>query len=667
VATVDETFSLACQHHRAGNLAQAEHLYRSVIESDSSHADAYAYLAYACVAQKKLAEAENSFREVARLRPGDADAHSNLGNTLAEQGKLDEAAASYQRALALRPTFAAAHYNLANTLKKLGQLDAAAAGYRQALRLKPDYDLAHLNLGNLLLDQNELVEAEEHYGEALKLNPRRPETHFAMGHYLADRGGKTDEAIASFQEALRLRPTARLRIALATCQPVIYQSVAELESWRGRLINEVRELREQEVVHDVTDETAANLFYLPFQGFNDRDIRREVAGLHKCSSFEVRGSELGHPTSNIERRTIRVGFMSSFFRRHAIGFLMSGLVAQLSRKDFEVCVLSVGRHDDDVAGFFKQHADRFVELPLHLPAARRLIGDQQLDVLVYTDIGMDPVTSTLAHSRLAPVQCTTWGHPVTTGIDTIDYFISSKALETEEAEEHYTETLVRLKSFPIYCYRPEYVPPPFPPLNGVTARKKVREGFGLAGEAHVYACLQSLFKLHPDFDAVLGGLLRGDPQGTLVLRGGEAPRWEQLLRKRFAATLPDVVDRIRFLPRLNLPEFLNLMAISDVLLDPLHFGGGNTTYEALALGVPIVTLPSRFLRGRITSGLYKQMGILDSVVHSPGQYIEVALRLGTDKSYRDEVRDKILDSNNVLYENTTGVKELEEFLKANCR
>jgi protein O-GlcNAc transferase len=273
-------------------------------------------------------------------------------------------------------------------------------------------------------------------------------------------------------------------------------------------------------------------------------------------------------------------------------------------------------------------------------------------VLFYTDIGMDPVTSTLAHSRLAPVQCTTWGHPVTTGIDTIDYFISSAALETEEAEQHYTETLVRLKTLQIYYYRPEL---PRPSLR--------REDFGLTSESHVYACPQSLFKLHPEFDAVLGGILRGDPRGTLLLSWGLAPRWEQLLRQRFAATLPDVVDRIRFLPKMNRPEFLSLLAVSDVLLDPLHFGGGNTSYEGLALGVPIVTLPSRFLRGRITFALYKQMDMLDCVVHSPREYNELALRLGTDKSYRDQVRAKILAANSVLYENSTGVKELEEFLK----
>ena len=416
----------------------------------------------------------------------------------------------------MQPELAEGHLHLGAILQEQGLAEEAVEAYRQALRLKPESAEPYFNLGGLLAGLNNLDDAVANYRQALRLKPDMAEAHTALGQVLGDREGKTEEAIACLQEAVRLRPTARLQIALATCQPVIYQSVAEVERWRGRLIDEVRQLREQHVVHDITDETAVNLFYLPYQGFNDRDIQREVARLHKSptSGFGrqasgVNAHDFEHRTPNTEHSTIRIGFLSSFFRRHTIGLLTGGLVKHLSRKRFEVTVLSIGRHEDEVAAFFHKHGDRFVEIPRHLPTARRLIAEQQLDVLFYPDIGMDPVTSTLAHSRLAPVQCTTWGHPVTTGIDTIDYFISSEALETEDAEQHYTETLIRLKNLPIYYYRPELPRP-----------ARSRADFGLAAEAHVYACPQSLFKLHPEFDAVLGGILRGDPRGTLLLSWG---------------------------------------------------------------------------------------------------------------------------------------------------
>ena len=155
----------------------------------------------------------------------------------------------------------------------------------------------------------------------------------------------------------------------------------------------------------------------------------------------------------------------------------------------------------------------YVEVPTNLPAARQAIAGQRLDVLYYADIGMDPVTYSLAFSRLAPVQCVTWGHPVTTGLDTIDYFISMDAAEPEDAAEHYTETLVRLKALSVYYYRPE------PP-----ASLKDRAAFGLPEECHLYSCPQTLFKLHPEFDDLLGAILRRDPQGHPRLA-----RWQVFL------------------------------------------------------------------------------------------------------------------------------------------
>jgi predicted O-linked N-acetylglucosamine transferase (SPINDLY family) len=127
--------------------------------------------------------------------------------------------------------------------------------------------------------------------------------------------------------------------------------------------------------------------------------------------------------------------------------------------------------------------------------------------------------------------------------------------------------------------------------------------------------------------------------------------------------MPDVADRIVFVPQQDHAGFMNLTALADVLLDPIHFGGGNTSYEGLALGTPIVTLPSPFLRGRITLALYRQLGMLDCVVSNPAEYIELATKLGKDEDYRKTIRAKILDANDVLFENDAGVRELMQFLR----
>ena len=162
---------------------------------------------------------------------------------------------------------------------------------------------------------------------------------------------------------------------------------------------------------------------------------------------------------------------------------------------------------------------------------------------------------------------------------------------------------------------------------------------------------------------MLAGILRRDLRGVLVLSRGKQTHAEHLLRRRFASTMSDVLERIYFLPSLDHHDFLNLNALADVMLDPIHFGGGNTSYEAFALGVPVVTQPSNMLRGRITWALYQQMGVLECAVRSPTEYIDLAVRLGTDADYRAHVSAKIKAASEVLFENPGGIWELEEFFQ----
>jgi predicted O-linked N-acetylglucosamine transferase (SPINDLY family) len=306
---------------------------------------------------------------------------------------------------------------------------------------------------------------------------------------------------------------------------------------------------------------------------------------------------------------------------------------------------------DEVTDCFRQLADHYIPLASSLTEMRQIIADQRLDILYYTDIGMEPVTYTLAQNRLAPIQCATWGHPVTTGLRTIDYFISSEALEVPAASSHYTEQLIRLPHLAVYYYRP---PVPSPRAPG---------DFGLPANANLYGCLQSLQKFHPEFDAILSNILRRDSKGILVLLEGSPPEWTQLLKQRFELTMPEVIDQIRWIPRQNHEGYLQLNQLCTVMLDPIHFGGGNTTYESLALGVPVVTWPSQLLRGRLTYALYRTMNVLDCVAASHEEYVEIAVRLATNPEYGRALRQKIESTSQILFEYVAGIRELEAFFK----
>jgi predicted O-linked N-acetylglucosamine transferase (SPINDLY family) len=239
---------------------------------------------------------------------------------------------------------------------------------------------------------------------------------------------------------------------------------------------------------------------------------------------------------------------------------------------------------------------------------------------------------------------------------TIDFFLSCKHGETEESDSHYTEQLVRLSRLNVCLTRPERMGP-----------KRDRGYFRLPEDARVYACPQMLFKFHPDFDAALAGILRGDKKGIVVTLDAKYPEWKQLLIERWSREMPDVAERIRFLPKMPRTDFMELLACSDVMLDPFPFGGGHTSYEALAIGLPVVTLPGQFLRGRLAYAMYEQMGYRDLLAGGVDDYVRLALRLGTEKEERERASAAILDACGVLYDDRAIVRELEEFWEQAAR
>lgn len=161
----------------------------------------------------------------------------------------------------------------------------------------------------------------------------------------------------------------------------------------------------------------------------------------------------------------------------------------------------------------------------------------------------------------------TWGHPDTTGSPKIDAFLSSEHLETANGQDQYTETLLKLSTLGITYERPtlskEY--------------RKTRKDFGLRADKHLYCCPQTLFKFHPEFDLVLGEILRVNPLAELVLLERRLQEWTHRLFRR---TLPNADQRVRFLPAMAREDFLSLLSLSDVVLDPIHFGGVNSSMEA---------------------------------------------------------------------------------------
>jgi protein O-GlcNAc transferase len=450
-----------------------------------------------------------------------------------------------------------------------------------------------------------------------------------------------------------LRPDDALLLKCALALPIIPESTAEIERVRRTLDDEIAALRRRGMIlTDPDRQIGQTCFHLAYHARDDLPLQRAIAALYteSCPSLLMTAPHRARPASSADGR-VHVGFASHFFRTHTIARLFHGLIAQLSRERFHVTVLATPCPPDPARAALVQAADRFVELPLDLATARQRIADCALDALVYPDIGMSPLTYFLAFARLAPVQCVSWGHPDTTGIANLDYFLSCDAMEPDGAEAHYSERLVRLPGPTVHYAWPSF-----------DARLKDRAELGLDAAAHLYVCPQSLFKFHPDFDPVLIEILRRDPAGRLVLVQGAHRHIDDLLIRRLTEDAPDIAPRIVVLPALNRIDFVALLAASDVMLDPLHYSGGNTSLEAFSVGTPIVTWPGAFMRGRHTYGFYKLMDLADCVARDAADYVALALRLGTDPAWRATVSRRIREASAVLFENADTVRALEDFL-----
>ena len=671
-----------------GDWARAAQLAEEALAIDAGSYDAAQVRVLATLNAGRAGDALGLAEALIARFPDDAFAHNSLGAVLQVLGRLEEAAGAYRKAVAMAPQNALARTNLAQACAGLGRHDEAAQVLREAIALDPRSAVAREGLASVLLASGQPAEAERVARETHSLGLATPSTfvHLAAANLQMDR---PDAALAPAREAVRGAPQWPAAVELAARAELDVGSVAAaLERYasletlapppdRWRFLRAlawpaIAESREQiaqrlEEVDRALDDLVARParladpyrevgmsgFYIGYQGFDDTQLQRKIARAYSLAAPDLEWSA-PHVARKRERAgRIRLGILSSFLNNHTIGKLNIGLARKIDPKRFELVVIRPPCAPDFLSASFDECAERVVTLPRVLGEARRTVAQAELDALFYPDIGMDPFTYFLAFARLARVQFTTWGHPVTTGIPNIDYFLSTRHAEPADAQRYYGEKLVAFDHPPSYYYRPRE-PSAF----------DVRAHLGLAPDERLYASLQTLYKIHPDFDRALVRILRGDPRGRVLLIAARHEGWNGRLRRRIEREGPDVAGRIVFMPPVPLPDYLAVLRDVDALLDTFHFGGGNSSYESFGMSSPVVTLPGERMRARITAALYARMGQSRWIASSADHFAALALELARDRASRAQWRREIGEGADRFLENDAVLGELEDFIEA---
>lgn len=502
--------------------------------------------------------------------------------------------------------------------------------------------------GNRLQVEQKPVEAITCYERALSLDNTCVPGWQNLGYLLMNEG-HYEKSLAAFERLRTLENSPLNRLLSASVLPVIYSSHEQIAQAREHQFQQLTSLANDAGRIDAMQTLLPTFFYAPYHGQENTTLMRLKKQVILGADFVK--SRVTHRSSSDR---IRIGFISAYLHDHTIGRLNAGRIEKLDRTRFHVSTFLASNRNDRFTQRLQSSSDHFCRLPPNLRAAAQALASQELDLLLFTDIGMDALTTTLAQSRFAPIQISTWGHPETSGSPNMDYFLSSSLLEPPGAEQNYTEALLLLDRLGIYYENP----------RSEVNRTRGRSQFGLPESATWYVCPQSLFKFHPDFDAIIAGILTEDRNGILVTLEGKSSEWTRRLRARWELTMPELLDRIHFLPALPHADYLRLLELADVMLDPIHFGGGNSSYEALAVGTPIVTMPGQFLRSRITYGLYQTIRFNALIATTPSEYIQLATTTARNPDLRKSLSTQIQTQHPTLFENPSDVTSFEDKLQS---
>jgi predicted O-linked N-acetylglucosamine transferase (SPINDLY family) len=606
-------------------------------------------------------KAINVLNQATKISPKNSIAYDNLGLVYQSKEEYDRAIFYHKEAIKLNPKDHQAYNNLGNAYQGLNEVDKAIECYLQTIKINPNFCEVYLNFGNALCNRGRFREAIPYFKKGLECRPQWIETITALGNAYRDLG-LGNEAIKYYQQALTINPNhAPALWNYHLMLPVIYRNLDEVIEWRNRFTNGLLTISKWVESADakvaLQGLSSISTFYLQYQGQNDRDLQQQFGQLStKIMSVNYPQWSYNKSQQNVRNRKLKVGFTSTFFKEHTIAKLFQGWIEYLDPNYFDVYVYFTGKKSDRFTTQIASYCQHFYHIFTSIEAVVQQILRDNLDILIFTDVGMSPTVDRIAALRLSPVQCLAWGHPITSGLSTIDFFLSSELMEPPEGADHYTEKLVLLPGIGI-TYKTPILPD----------APKQRSEFNLAIDDVVYLSCQSLYKYLPQFDFVFPAIAQKVKRSKFVfiesLHSEEITEmFKARLADAFHAYYLNCEDHCLFVQRLTPNDYLSLNLASDIYLDTIEWSGGNTTLEAIACNLPIVTTPGQFMRGRHSFAMLKQMEITETIGDNLTNYIDIAVRLGNDQQWRQEVRDKIKQRHHLIFNDKKPTEFLGNFL-----
>lgn len=616
-------------------------------------------------AQRRLArmeEAKKSYENAVTLAPDYAQAWSNLGEWLLVRGEKEAALDKLERALKLEPRLMEALNNRVAALYELGRFNEAERMAREAIDAYPGQAALHANLGNILLHTGKARQAAKSYQKALECDHGFPEAHLGLAillgetHRLAETlAFRKHEIAVKGENAQRLAALALAQQAAGdraaaeeTCHKVLVlqpNNVSALVTLatclsargdhRGAIAYNERALAENPDMPAVYSNIAFSATYL------DDASPSEVFAYHRewANRFDRKGAGKAFSFDQTREpgRPLRIGYVSGDFGVHPVGFLLRDVAKHHNREMFRIHCYSMMRKSDEITTAIREHADVWTEaLFMSDDELSEQIHKDQIDILI-------DLSGHTAYNRLpvfvrqpAPVQATWIGYFHSTGLNSIDYFITDPHTTPSDSSQLFSEMPVWLPSTR-FCYSP---PPYAPAVSSSPVHSAGRITFG---------CFNRVEKLVEPVIQAWAAILKRIPSSRLLLKAGALSdvAVRDSLRTRFAAYGLDP-ERLEMRGSSSHDAMLAEYGDVDIALDPFPFNGGMTTFEALWMGVPLIALAGNSVVSRQSTSALVNIGMDALVFGEIDAYIRGAVELAGDierlSRLRAEIRSKMGNS-----------------------
>lgn len=636
--------------------------FKLAIKFRPNYAKAYCGMGLAQQRLSRKDAAEKSFRRAIELQPGFAEAYSNLGAFLRETGRLEEAKRSFAEALRINPQLAEAYNGLGELHQCLGDMRQAERNFCKAIELKPDYPEAHNNLGVLQAGSGRLQTALESYRKALAIRPDFVYALNNMGIIYADMG-HLDDAMDCYRRALEQAPSfgmaysnlgnvyrelGRLDQARASYEQalaislhggdVTQSNLGTILMAEGKLDEAKTAYQRAMAMNPANPVTHSNLIFL--MDFDSRhnvaDQQAERRRWNELYAAPFKGNWPVYRNDRSPGRKLKVGYVSADFRMHSASYAFGPLLCHYDQERFEVYCYSNSARNDQQTALFRNSVSVW----------RNILGveDEELAAMILAD-GIDILVDLSAHSagnrllafarKSAPIQVTGWGHANGTGLDAMDYLVSDAVSIPPEDAPFYAEEIIYLP-----CQLSYSCPEDAPEIAAAPVRKRGRISFG---------CFNKLAKVGDDSFRLWADILQAVPDARLVLKAKELSDESQ--RQRVLGMFDKygiAADRLSLMGGTNWHEHLQAYREVDIALDPLTYGGGITTFEALWMGCPVITLKGRTLTGRISAAIETALDMGEWVVGDADAYLKLAsawaLRGAELDRIRQGMRARLLNS-----------------------